>query len=204
MTRTEFLREQTLTGANKIKRAPLQLMSVADEPLSLAERKALALSKIFETMPIFIGERELIVGTRTFFCANKGNEDGHDRFEYSLKAGIPYINEQDIALFGRDQSYLNRTHFTPDFNIILNKGIDGIIREAEDRMKDSSLHSVNIEFLSAVVIAYRGLKTLILRYAEEALALAEERNDEREAHLEIARICQNISGSAPQSFREAV
>ena len=65
MTRTEFLRVQTISGKNKCRRAPIPAMSVADEPCSLAERKALALKKIFDGMPIFIGERELIVGTRT-------------------------------------------------------------------------------------------------------------------------------------------
>ena len=41
-------------------------MSVADEPLSIAERKALVLKRIFENMPVYIGPGELIVGTRTF------------------------------------------------------------------------------------------------------------------------------------------
>ncbi|MBQ8836599.1 MAG: hypothetical protein IJ002_03710, partial [Clostridia bacterium] len=72
MTRTEFLREQTLSAANKICRSPLPKVTVADEPYSLPERKALALSWIFENMPIFIGEKELIVGTRTLFTPNKG------------------------------------------------------------------------------------------------------------------------------------
>ena len=58
MTRTEFLREQTLSGANKCRRAPLPPMSVRDEPCSLTERKALVLNRIFATMPVYIGPRE--------------------------------------------------------------------------------------------------------------------------------------------------
>ncbi len=205
MTRTEFLREQTISGANKCRRAPIPPMSVADEPCSITERKALVLKIIFENMPIYIGSRELIVGTRTFFEAKSGNEDGHDIFQYGLYTRVPYLNDADIKLFGCDQSYLNKTHYTPDFGIILDKGIDGIIDEAENRKKDASLQKINRDFLSGVVIAYKGLKTLILRYAEEALVLADksEGNDKAEL-LEISRICKKISGKSPDTFHEAV
>ena len=204
MTRTEFLREQTLSGKNKIKRAPLPSVSVADEPVSISERKAMALSWIFENMPIYIGERELIVGTRTFFAPNEGNEDGHDVFEYSLKTAIPYLTEGEIALFGFDGSYRNKTHFTPDFSIILKKGIDGIIFEAEANKARFADGSLQKDFLSSVVIAYRGLKALILRYADGALALADSGEGDREELLGIAEVCRRISGGAPESFREAV
>ena len=205
MTRTEFLRKQTVTGANKRCRAPIPAMSVSDEPCSLAERKALALKKIFDGMPVFIGERELIVGTRTWFPANKGNEDGHSVFEYSLRTEIPYVNQKEIELFGRNDSYKNKTHFTPDFSIILHKGIDGIISEVDNRKSDPSLLPLNLDFLSAVSIAYKGLKGLILRYYAEAMSLAERNNGERREELfEIARVCKKISGARPDTFREAI
>ncbi len=205
MTRTDFLREQTISGANKCRRTPIPPLSVADEPCSITERKALVLKKIFESMPIYIGPRELIVGTRTFFSPNKGNEDGHDVFQYSLTTSIPYLNDADIELFGCDQSYKNKTHYTPDFSIILDKGIDGIIEEAESRKKDASLQRLNREFLSGVVIAYEGLKSLILRYSEEALVLADKaEGDDKAELLEISRICKKISGKRPDTFHEAV
>ena len=81
MTRTEYLREQTLSGANKCCRAPLPNVSFKDEDCSLSERKAKALKYIFDNMPIYIGNRELIVGTRTFLTPNKENEDGRDVFQ---------------------------------------------------------------------------------------------------------------------------
>ena len=205
MTKTEFLREQTISGANKCRRTPIAPMSVADEPLSIAERKALVLKRIFENMPVYIGPGELIVGTRTFFAPNKGNEDGHDAFQYGLYTRVPYLNDADIELFGRNQSYKNKTHYTPDFGIVLDKGIDGIIREAESRKKDTSLKKINLDFLSAVVIAYNGLKGLILRYAEEARLLADQaQGDDQAEFLEISRICEKIAKSRPDTFREAV
>ena len=205
MTRTDFLRKQAVSGANKCRRKPLPCLSVRDEPCSLTERKALALKTIFDTMPVYIGPRELIVGTRTLYPAKAGNEDGHDVFEYGLATGIPYLTEQEIVLFGQDLSYHNKTHYTPDFRIILHKGIDGIIREAEEGKARTALQDLNREFLSAVVIAYTGLKNLINRYAEEADAMAETATEEdRRELLEISRICRKISGQRPDTFHEAV
>ena len=205
MTRTEFLRRQTVTAANKCRRTPMPPASVANERCGLTERRAMALVHIFKTMPIYIGPRELIVGTRTLFSPNEGNEDGHDRFEYSLPTPVAYLNEAEIAAFGCDQSYLNRTHFTPDFGIILDRGVDGIIADAETRLRDASLHSLNRDFLSGVILAYRGLKTLITRYAEEAERMAAEAEGEaREELFEIARVCRRISGARPESLREAI
>ena len=70
MTRTEYLRAQALSGANKCCRTPLPRASFKDESCSISERKAKALRYIFENMPIYIGKKELIVGTRTFFTPN--------------------------------------------------------------------------------------------------------------------------------------
>ena len=205
MTRTEFLRQQTISGANKCRRTPIPPMSVANEPCSLSERKALALKMTFDTMPVYIGPKELIVGTKTYYTPLPGNEDGHDHTKYSPKAPVKYINEQDIALFGCDQSYRNRTHFTPDFSIILNKGIGGILRDAEERKTDSSLHALNREFLSAVTIAYRGLQNLILRYATKAEVMANDADGaDRKELFRIAEICRKISADPPSNFHEAV
>ncbi len=206
MTRIEFLREQTVTAANKCARTPMPPMDVSGENLSLPERKALGLAKLFETMPVYIGERERIVGTRTYYTPTAGNEDGHDVFGYTLFAGAKYINEDDIARFGCDQSYRNRTHYTPDYGIILSRGIDGILSDAKARLSDDALMAHQRDFLSSVIIAYTGLKTLILRYADKAAQMAADAGDAaRAAELsEIARVCRAVSGGAPKTFYEAV
>ena len=206
MTRIEFLRGQTVSGANKCARAPMMPMNVSGEPLSLPERKAMGLAKLFETMPVYIGERERIVGTRTLYTPLDGNADGHDVFGYTLFAGAKYVNDDDIARFGCDQSYRNRTHYTPDFGIILSRGIDGILEDTRNRLHDDTLMVHQREFLSSVVIAYNGLKTLILRYADEAARLAAEEEDaERAGELsEIAAVCRQIAGGVPRSLQEAI
>lgn len=204
MTRTEFLREQTLSGENKCRRTPLPPLSVADLPCSLPERKAYALKELFEKMPIYIGPKELIVGTRTFYTPLKGNEDGHDRFAYSVKTHIPYVTEEEIRQFGGNHSYRNKTHYTPDFGIILNKGINGILKDVAEKEKEDGLHEVNRHFLTSVRIAYQGFQQWILRYAAEAKRLAEVAEDDREELLEISRVCRKVSTDRPETFREAV
>ena len=206
MTRIEFLREQTVSGANKCARTPMPPMDVSEEDMSLPERKALGLARLFETMPVYIGEQERIVGTRTYYTPTAGNEDGHDVFGYTLFAGAKYVNADDIARFGCDQSYRNRTHYTPDYGILLSRGIDGILSDARTRLNDDGLMAHQREFLSSVVIAWEGLKTLILRYADEAERLAREAGDAQRAKelSDIASVCRAVSGGVPKTFWEAV
>ncbi len=206
MTRIEFLREQTVSAANKCARTPMPPMDVSEEPLSLPERKALGLKKIFETMPVYIGKRERIVGTRTYYTPTEGNADGHDVFGYTLFAGAKYVNDDDIARFGRNQSYINRTHYTPDFGIVLSRGIDGILADARARLDDAGLMEHQRDFLSAVVIAWEGLKTLILRYADEAerMSCAADDAADRQELSDIAAVCRAVSGGVPKTFHEAV
>ena len=136
MTRTEFLKNKTLSAENKCMRTPMPSLSVKDAPCSLPERKALALRMIFDRMPVYIGENELIVGTRTYFQANKGNETGEDVFGYGLNTRVDYVTDEEIEFFGCDQSHMNRTHYTPDLSIVLKKGVRGIIESAKKRMEN--------------------------------------------------------------------
>ena len=201
-----FLREQTVSGANKCRRTPMPDIDVSGEACSLPERKARGLFEVFDRMPVFIGEGEIIVGTRTLFKPNKDNEDGHDPCGFTLFAGPKYINDDDIARFGCDQSYLNRTHYTPDFGIVLENGIGGIIARAKERLTDTSLVQFKRDYLSSVVIAYEGLQRLILRYAEESERLVASASDDgdRTRLQKIAAVCRKVSVSPPTDFREAV
>lgn len=205
--RTRFLRSETLSGRNKRARRPLPPdWTVAGEPCSLPERKAKSLAMMLERMPVFIGEEELIVGTRTLFKPAQGNEDGHDTCDYSLYCGVPYVCDADIRQFGTDQSWMNKTHYTPDLSILLKKGVDGILADVVRREEDPSLTKAQREFLSSVKIAYGGVKTLLLRYADRARELADAGCGERRRKelRDIAAVCRRISGRLPETFREAV
>lgn len=205
--RIDFLREQTVSGANKCNRAPLPTdLDVSELPLSIAERKATALSLIFERMPLYIGEQELIVGTRTYFTPHESNLDGNSVFDYHLPTKIPYLRGDEIKRFGVDQSYTNKTHYTPDLSILLSRGIGGILDDVRVRGERSDLTEAQREFLSSVRIAYEGLQTLILRYADKAQELMATASDPDEIERlgGIERVCRKMASDAPDTFYEAV
>lgn len=180
--------------------------STAREPFGIPIRKALGLKMVLDNMPLFIGEKELIVGTRTIYGKGAGGSGTDPVSDFSIYVRLPYLNQKDIELFGCDLSYCNKTHYTPDYGILLSKGIGGILQEVEERKKDSTLTAGNLEFLESVKICYTGLQNLILRYSQYALELAREaaEESEKERLLEIGGICEKISTQTPDTFREAV
>lgn len=202
--RTRCLRDLTLRSENKCMRAPCRIPSVAGAPMSLPERKALALARMLEEMPLYIGEGELIVGTRTLYTPHADNADGHDIHKYYLDCMPEYLRPEERTAFGN--VVVNIVHYTPDYGILLEKGIGGILDEAEARLRDRSLKQIQIDFLHSLVIAYEGLSALILRYAELAGELAGNAADAAEkSRLEgIAGVCRNIAADRPRNFREAV
>ena len=205
--RIRFLKSETLSSHNKTARRPLVIsdFDTSKEDGGIPVRKAKAIARLFEKMPLFIGDKELIVGTRTLFYPRRGNEDGHDLTLYNVEAMHRYLNAEDIEKLGKDYSRVNKQHYTPDLSLALENGIGGIVFSAEERKKDYTLGSHNIDFLDSVIIVYRGLSTLIKRYADYARELADTCHGEEAARLlEIAEVCDSISLGAPKSFREAV
>lgn len=204
--RTRILRKITINSENKCMRAPLRIPSVADMPVSIPERRATALSKVFEEMPLYIGEHELIVGTRTLYEPHADNTDGHDIRKYYLdQKFLPeYLTDEEKEKFGGTGRTIG--HYTPDYGIILEKGVDGILNEAEERKKDPSLKKSNIEFLNSLIIAYRGFSKFIERYEHLASEMAAEAcSEEEKARLSgISEVCRQIKGGKPRNFREAI
>lgn len=206
-SRTLFLREETITSRNKIaRRAMPSEWSAANLPYGFCERKACATNLIFDNMPLFIGPKELIVGTRTLFAAVEGNEDNHSVFDYSPWAHPGYINQEDIDFFGFNEEFSNKTHFTPDYSIVLEKGIGGIVSQAQEKLKDTSLNDYNRDFLKAVIRIYQGFSRLIKRYADyaEELSTAETDQNRKVELCKIAQVCRNISEKPANDFYEAV
>lgn len=195
--RIRFLREQTLSGRNKVARCQMPVMDTSNEPGGIPVRKALAFKAICDNMPLYIGPQELIVGTRTYYEFSVGSP---------LNAYPKFVNEADIARFGGDFSNVNGTHYTPDLGILLTNGVDGIIENAKKRKEDPALQPWHHEFLDSVIIAYTGLQNLISRYALHAENLASQAQSEEEKRRlnEVSQVCRNISCCRPASFREAV
>lgn len=207
-SRIEFLKGETLSGRNKIARAPLPSseLDCRSEAGSIPVRKAKAEARVFEKMPLFIGEGELIVGTRTLYYPRSGNEDGHDKTFYNIDSFHKYLTKEDIEKFGKDYSRTNKKHYTPDLSIVVDSGIGGVIAAFEERKNDKSLGGHNLDFLDSVITVYRGLSRLVERYAEYASELsAVAKSDTDRARLEkISEVCSHIKLYPPRNFYEAV
>ena len=98
----------------------------------------------------------------------------------------------------------------PDYDKVLNRGLNGIIAEAKERLQEMSFVDKDdvkrYYFLEAVIIACEGAIKFAHRYAELARELASrESNPVRERELEtIADVCDRVPANPARSFREAV
>jgi pyruvate formate-lyase/glycerol dehydratase family glycyl radical enzyme len=101
-------------------------------------------------------------------------------------------------------------HFIADYPKVLNKGMYGIIREAEERANDLKLWEPGAleqkEFLEAVSIALRAAINFAQRYAVLAREMAEKEADpKRQAELiKIAEHCEWVPGKPARTFWEAM
>ena len=125
--RIAFLREEVLNGRNKVARCQIPVLDTSNEPGGIPVRKALAFKILCDTMPIYIGAEELIVGTRTYYDFSSNAP---------LDAYPKFVTEEEICRFGGDFSKLNGAHYTPDLGILLEHGIGGVIENARKRKED--------------------------------------------------------------------
>lgn len=99
----------------------------------------------------------------------------------------------------------------PNYEKVLQIGLNGIIREARKKIEEIERTIPNDylqqkDFLQAVIIALEASIRWAERYAKKAEELAsEEKDDERVAELEeIARICRKVPAQPASTFREAL
>ncbi|MGL4736233.1 MAG: pyruvate formate lyase family protein [Cellulosilyticaceae bacterium] len=204
MNRTAFLRKVTINNENKMMRRVMpDDWSVADKACSLMERRAYAVAKVLEEMPLYIGEQELIVGTRTILGRLGSGKEPEGISDFCDAVLPAYVNQQDIDFFGFHAPHL-KTHAAGDYGIILRKGIDGVIAQAREQLEGEMLED-QADFLKAVIICYQGLSTLIKRYSDYALLLATQEVDAtRKAELEtIATDCEWLAHQPAHDFKQA-
>ncbi len=101
-------------------------------------------------------------------------------------------------------------HFIVDYPKAINKGMNGIITEAETRIKELKLWERGAieqkEFLEAVIIALKAAVNFAKRFANLAREMAEKETDEkrRAELLKIAEHCEWVPASPARTFWEAL
>lgn len=203
VNRTKFLRQETMKASHKVARIALDTnWSTKELDLGISQRKAMAIKMILEKSPIYIGEKELIVGTRTIY---RDIGESEDKSYFSMQAMPSYINEKDVEKFGGlNAEFQSKTHYALDFSIILKNSIDGMIAKAEKSL-ETHTREMQIDCLQSIIIVYKALSTWIEKYSVLAAEMAQnEKEVIRKSELErIAEVCAWISHNKPRNFQEA-
>lgn len=160
--------------------------------LNKYERYSEAFYYAFSQLTPSISEGELIVGKRDIpFTAEQQAEWDNKYREIMEKCGFEAGGGQD-------------SHMTVDYELLLNKGINGIIKAIDGYLRNCDSEKADFykacrKCLEAVIVHSENYSRLALRLSEEAL------NPERRAELEkIAEICKKVPANPAETFYEAI
>ncbi|MBN2323081.1 MAG: hypothetical protein JXQ30_05045 [Spirochaetes bacterium] len=97
-------------------------------------------------------------------------------------------------------------HIVPDKELVLKRGMNGIIEDIESRLTDKTLDRNGREFLEASLIECRGFLRYTGRHAEWFGKKAKEAEDggKRKYFEDLARVCGRVPANPATSFREAL
>lgn len=101
-------------------------------------------------------------------------------------------------------------HIIPDFEKVLNIGLDGIIKEAKERLSKINISDTDairqISFLKSVIIINESIINFAKRYSELAFSLSStEKNPTRKNELlKISEICNSVPKKPATTFYEAI
>jgi pyruvate formate-lyase/glycerol dehydratase family glycyl radical enzyme len=195
-----------------------------------ALRRAKALATVFDDLPLFIRDGELIVGQRAavlggcsvypeyFLNDSDRNEIPADIWDYwtgkTLDAESRSMHPERLVMAERELAagYCTGTstgfgHVIVDYEKALRCGFNGIIREAQSLLDDTSETDVEgRSFLEGVIISAQGIIRWAQRYAELADTLADETSDTVRAKelRTIASVCRRVPAEPARTFHEAL
>ena len=121
---------------------------------------------------------------------------------------MEYLNQDEKieAFFGMLNEYSATGHNVPNYRKVLKVGIDGLLEEAQQKLKGSK--GEQKEFYQSVVWALEGLQDFILSYAELARQLAESTpataEKEKQNYRDIAKRMKRIAHKKPKGMLESL
>lgn len=196
MERIEKLRDRALRGGRLAGAVEFNTLFFqkydALAALPEEERYAEAFYSALSNLTVLIAEGELIVGSRAFPVSAETKKLWEEVYEP--------IAQQRRNLVGGGQD----SHMAIDYDLLLSRGVNGIIADIDDRLQQCSEDKVAF---------YKGCRRCLEavvrhseNYAEAALKLSEETADpvRREELKTIAQICKNVPARPAETFYEAV
>jgi pyruvate formate-lyase/glycerol dehydratase family glycyl radical enzyme len=114
--------------------------------------------------------------------------------EISAIEKVVKINQKDHA----------QGHICPNVSEWLRLGPTGLLAVVDEKL--SSATDENRDFYKSASLSLKAARDFIIRYAGLAFEMAGETDDHEEKMnlIEISEVCNNIAGSPPGSFREAL
>ena len=113
----------------------------------------------------------------------------------------------DLLLRGIECGYFTHTangHVIPGYKNILKYGYSGLEKKIRGQLAGAQKNKER-QYLEAMLIVVLGAKKYITRYAEAALTVSENANDDKRANLlQIEQGCRNLAKGAPSTFFEAI
>ncbi|TDX48254.1 glycyl radical protein [Orenia marismortui] len=101
-------------------------------------------------------------------------------------------------------------HIVPDFEKVLNRGLEGVIEEAKTELENLDLGELDAirkkAFWEGIILTNESIIKFAKRYSRLAKKQAEEVDDltRKEELIKIAEICDRVPAKAPRNFYEAV
>lgn len=194
MERIEFLRKRVFEGLNLSSEFYYLFYKNYEQHADLPEeeRYAEAFDSAFSQLSPSITEGELIVGKRDFPLCAIEQQEWEGIYEPIA------INRSEQAGIGQD------SHMAIDYEVLLSKGINGIIKSIDEYLIDC-----NKEKVAYYKCCKRCLQAIIKHsesYAALAFKMSKEATDPmRQNELEkIAEICKKVPANPADSFYEAV
>ena len=178
-----------------------------ENALTTQLRRSLAEAAELDSAKPVIYDGELIVGQLYFPDYTRAEQARFDKL-YEMFHMSPTSPTSECYRAARD-------HIALDYEKLLRMGVNGLIREIEEKKagldygKPDGLYGdpdvEKEEFYDCCLIELHAVLRLAERYADHALQLAEQAEEPRKAELlEISRILRKVPAGPAETFREAV
>jgi len=170
-------------------------------------RHAEAVYELFDKVSVNHIPGEKIVGNNTLKYSPRPNHLTDDELE-AIENYPERVSAEVLAAMDEHIFYLwafVQGHIVPDKALVLNRGMNGVIKDIEVRLEDKTLSEEQRDFLEASLIECKGIINYSKRHADHFAARASGASSIlKEYFQDLADICRKVPANPATSFREAL
>lgn len=167
----------------------------AKNPQQLSKADADTLN--FDVYPYWM-DKTILERTRAETTPPHGQDDATPRPLELMEMMVYFLNGKGSVI----------SHTTPCYEVMLSKGLNGIIREAEDKIaaiQDKRASADQVLFYQSLRTALQGIINYSQNLAKAAKEASQKSKDAQQKKnlLEIQKVCERVPANPPRTFREA-